>query len=435
MEEYVLEAHKQVIQDFVNENKIAISFRKAGKFTLYRLKAGCACKGHNVLEKSIKGKTLDLLKKPINPKLIGLSGLIGHWKEGKNEDNTVTVHLLGVYLSEYGVARSQELVDYGLELLEANIAKVSPKLINLMSINVHGVYNGEEEERHYAEAKTQYEQFSKYFLTGDYDIHDILDMEVNLANKDCIIIAKEDPQPWEKEETNLIDGLNEKLSTVPGAREVGNEFKYIRHGAQINYPMYMQKNENDKPLVLNVIKADTDIMMFEPNTAPSIITSYDAYSTWYRNHNIILKDVFSEGNDLQVINLLLQNQYGSFVLLKAIDAISVFIDKGDVAIDNTGVMKMAERLNYLTSGQKNAMISFYNQLKSAKGEGDSKKSTTTVKEWKERCKDYKKYVSDNYKKKCSEYGGLQGELVNSAKSFLQLVYMDKKTRDVLQPLF
>lgn len=434
MEEYVLEAHEEKIQNFVNENKIAISFRKAGKFTLYRLKAGCACKGHKVLEKSVKEKTLKLLEQPYDPRLIGLSGLIGHWEEEKGANNAVIVHLLGVYLSKYGAARSQELVDYGLELSEANIVKISDKLFELLSIDNNGEFNGVDKGLHYAEAKARYEKFSKYFLTGDYDIHDILDMEVKWANKDCIIIAKEDPQPWEKEETKLINGLNEKLSEVPSfpTREVAKEFKYIRHGAQINYPMFMQKNENDKPLVLNVIKADTDIMMFEPNTAPSIITDYDAYSTWYKNHNIILKDVFSEGNDLQVLNLLLHKQYGSFVLLKAIDAISVFIIKGDVTIDNTGVMKMAGRLNYLTSGQLNAMISFYNQLKSAKGKGDTDKSTRA---WKERRNDYKKYVSDNYKKKCSEYDASQSELINSAKSFLQLVYMDKKTRDVLQPLF
>lgn len=442
MEEYVLEAHKQVIQDFVNENKIAISFRKAGVYTLYRLSAGCACKGHNVLEKSIKEKTLKNVDNPEGFMLSGLSGLIGHWKEEKGSSNELTVKLLGVYLSEYGKNRIQELVELGLELANANIVKISDQLIYLMSIDANGEYNGEKDPQLIAEAKAQYRKFSKYFLTGDYDIHDILDMEVNGANKDCIIKELKRPPVSVKEETALIAELNAALSSTPAitTREVGDEFKYIRHGAQINYPMYMKKHEDGEPLVLNVIKADTDIMMFESNAKPSIITDYDAYSDWYKKHNIIMKDVFSEGNDLQVINLLLQNQYGFFVLLKAIDVISIFIDKGDVEIDNTGAIKMAERLNYLTSGQKNAISNFYNHLKSAKSEDDRKRSqdagtVNTTKAWLDRCVDYKGFVTINFNKKCSEFDGSQGELVNSAKSLLQLVYIDKKTRDILQPLF
>ncbi|MBE7383759.1 MAG: hypothetical protein F6J95_020375 [Leptolyngbya sp. SIO1E4] len=98
-EEFVAPGHIRAIQKVCEKHGFIATFRDAGRYSITQLEAERACKPHDVLEKSIKDKSI---RQFVDPALqnnvtqmvirLGLRGLIGHW--GQNADQQDT--LLGI---------------------------------------------------------------------------------------------------------------------------------------------------------------------------------------------------------------------------------------------------------------------------------------------------------------------------------------------------
>mgnify|MGYP000852950645 FL=1 len=59
-EGYLLKEDAKSIEAYAGKHSVMVSFRNAGSATLNQLKKGAAAKGHDILDKTIKSKTLGL---------------------------------------------------------------------------------------------------------------------------------------------------------------------------------------------------------------------------------------------------------------------------------------------------------------------------------------------------------------------------------------
>ncbi|NES63847.1 MAG: hypothetical protein F6K24_00335, partial [Okeania sp. SIO2D1] len=126
---YVLYKHAKAIDDICTKYNLIITVRKTGEDSLNRIEEGNPCKGHDILDKTIKKKSLEA--KGIDPTTIcpNYYGYVGQW--GPNE-------LLGV--KALVVRENGE--HYGIEEITLNELEVSENKENI--------------------------------FTGDYDLHDII---------------------------------------------------------------------------------------------------------------------------------------------------------------------------------------------------------------------------------------------------------------------
>lgn len=84
--EFIMLKDKDAITRYCRDHHFAISFRRAGRYTVDKLQRGAAAKGHHILEKSIKEKSID------SPSLFPfipqeLRGLVGYWDSGTGKKN------------------------------------------------------------------------------------------------------------------------------------------------------------------------------------------------------------------------------------------------------------------------------------------------------------------------------------------------------------
>lgn len=423
MHDFVIEEHEQIIQEFVKAKNIAISFRKAGVYTVHRLKAGCACKGHEVLEKSIKEKTKERITIPPSVNIEGLYGLIGHWCETEEPSTgKVSVELKGVYLSEFGVQHIQDLIEIGIHpLLEhRNIVGLSIALVQIMQMDTRYLNTISEMEK----------QWSNYFLTGDYDIHDMLDMKPEGATKNHIIDQKRAAELFTQLNKQLVTVKNENRQPTNGS--LSNEFSYIRHGAQIHYPIYMYEHEKGKSLVLNVIQADYELMMFEPTSQkPILFQSFAEYSDWYMEKAIHMKSTFQYIES--ALNLYFDNQICATIIEDAIKEYSFLIDKGVIKIEEGKLIGC----NRFSVGANDAALFFYRQLKSEarKVEQEQEGITLTMPlKWKDNYELYQRLLNETYKIPYTKVKVANATLVDNARKFLWHLSVDNETREFVKSL-
>lgn len=276
--EFVLAEHVDIIKEFCRKEKCRISFRRAGKDTITRLQKGSPCKGHEILAKSIKDKTLNKLDTPLDKGQAALlRGRIGKW-EGDCEQ------LLGVYISQHAKtalaalkSRGEEPIGFW-ELVEnaddGNTVPLCPELFDFLGT----------------------EGCDPYFLTGDYDIHDLFYCEAGHYL----------PCP-EAKAMELLQRLNDQMMAASREEYGGgtietNEFSFIRHGAQINYCTYMIDHESEKKLAYPVVTADYDVAFFDEKGTVTVCCEYAGgvqagYEKWYKDHYQIIKATFAHDYD------------------------------------------------------------------------------------------------------------------------------------------
>lgn len=331
--EYVTEYHIKAIKEFVDAKGIYISFRKAGKDTIERINQRFACKGHSVLEKSIKEKTLktpglelpDFLSKneeddaavklQKDQDLQLLYGFIGHWEKiGAPLQNHI--RLKGVYLSELGLKALQDGNPFFHGVV---VADTNPNCV-LITRQLMDIIKANKDDLH------------SYFLTGDYDIHDILYAKIPVEHGSRIVSNKKNIESNKSDEDILLEALNialennhSRLLQPDPTGNKDNEMNCIRHGAQINYPIHMAEEEMGNPCVRAVVVGDYDVMMFAPNENPVILDTPQKFMKWYADHDIIPKEVFDASGitNADIINRLVYNKMKCFNLIwSAVDKLA-----------------------------------------------------------------------------------------------------------------
>lgn len=189
------------------EYDAAISVRESGEDTLNALEAGAAAKGHNILEKTIKRRSLQSMyqsPRVVDDMLIGAAksgflGRVGRWSaSGVN----------GIYAHN-------------------NISDDDMKF----DVDINDPINHE-----LVKEWIKRKLITPY--TGDYDLHDIILFKDGRGRV---------PDAGEKDESAIINRINRLVSEVDPARPYENKFmNVVRHGPQVNYVPYMWRYELDK---------------------------------------------------------------------------------------------------------------------------------------------------------------------------------------------
>lgn len=298
IQEFVLEEHVDVIKKFCKDENCRISFRRAGKDTIDRLIKGSPCKGHEILAKSIKDKTLKKLEHPLDERQAALlRGRIGDWGINCRQ-------LKGVYISHYAKTKLAEIRERGevptgfWKLIEevgaGNTVPLCPELFAFLET----------------------EGCDPYFLTGDYDIHDLFYREGGHFTV-CS----------EAKATELLQKLNDQMMEVSRRERAGgtidsNEFSFIRHGAQINYCIYTIERESEKKMVYPVVTADYDVVFFDEKGTVTVCCEnangmQAGYEKWYHDHYQIIKATFNQDCET-ILRMMMRNVEHEYIAAKGI---------------------------------------------------------------------------------------------------------------------
>jgi hypothetical protein len=238
------------------------SFRAAGCDTLSRIDQGNPCKGHTILDKSIKQKDGKwTYKKPDCAELDAYRGLVGY----KDKESKTDV-LAGLWILSEGVP--------------------CKKLINEIREN---------------DIQTAY--------TGDYDMHDLF-YKGNRIVADTVdeyskIIELNNAMARKEKE-----GQEEDYRTIaPKQKPQANEYALIRHGAQTMYFDFLVSEEGKHELDINptsflipfeesVVKIDESIVMFDNKGAAYILNGVAEIHSYYKQNNLSIP-FFYYFNDLR----------------------------------------------------------------------------------------------------------------------------------------
>lgn len=288
IKEFMLEEHADVVKSFCETENCRISFRRAGPDTVTRLKKGSPCKGHAITEKSIKDKTINKMEVRLEPwQAELLRGRIGHWNDDSCRE------LRGVYISQEAKKELSRMLDKGEAItgfwqlvLNAGNDTFVPICQELYDFLAQ-------------------ENCDQYFLTGDYDIHELFYKEAG----HWMICPEEAAE-------EKLQKLNDMLMTVSRPSKMGgttenNEFSFIRHGAQINYCVFTIEHESEKRMVYPVVTADHDVAFFDEK-GQVVVCSEDpagarhSYEAWYKNHYQVIKATFAGDYDA-VLRQMIRN--------------------------------------------------------------------------------------------------------------------------------
>lgn len=243
---FLLEEHAKSIREACKNYNLQVSFRGAGTDTLNCIKKGNPCKGHTILDKSIKEKegnwTYSCLKNGILEKY---KGLVGYSK-------TFPI-LAGIWKLSNG-----KPIKTDLESAE----KVDKTL----------------------------------FFTGDYDMHDLL--------KEGKRVLSNTPEEASTIHNLLVimdkGGLHIKEKEKFEGRWFNSPYAWIRHGAQTSYISYLLSGYNstelkerlnyeiDKlPLQGKVTTIDDNIVMFDQQEKAYLLDSRDKIYQYYKDKNLL----------------------------------------------------------------------------------------------------------------------------------------------------
>ncbi|MCH5257680.1 MAG: hypothetical protein J1D87_10320 [Lachnospiraceae bacterium] len=273
IKEYITPSHLENLNkyfaDMKNNSQLSfpyiVSFRKAGKYSIFMLEAGAAAKPHSVLQKTIKDSTVthgDDINQPLLKLLYGLAAT----REGEKITGLVLASDLEIKKSlPRGNKNLIEFIEDATGITKENLTKLQGMLKdeagNTLSKEEKAKnkeYNEELIFRLMAEKGGIYDarKYAYKYYTGDYDIHDLLSKISQIA-----------PIPSESDEEALaINDLNSIFRT--GKRYEGtvrtvikDRYNPVQHGPQYNYIAHMYNEEKGDKLEESVAKASLPVLM------------------------------------------------------------------------------------------------------------------------------------------------------------------------------
>lgn len=203
---YVLEAHAQGLLAACKKHKICVTIRNTGEYSLQRIREGHPCKGHNILDKSIKQK----------------SGVWTYYHHGLSVPNFKG--LVGSPQSKVGktttASNGNKVKQYELGGLHFYDRKNNKDVVLKVS--------GEKPRK------------PSDFYTGDYDMHDLLYGPKGggrIQGSRMVVDSAEEKkyiQVLNKAVNGSDDTRNGLVSSAPGT-STENPFSVFRHGPQGTY--------------------------------------------------------------------------------------------------------------------------------------------------------------------------------------------------------
>lgn len=200
---FLLKEHAAALAETCRKHGYVVSFREAGAATLERIRRGHPCKGHKILDKSVK---------PISD---------SRWTYAADSDTLAACRGLVGFKAGDGMS-------LGGLWVEENGQPVRRLLHDLTSDDLSNAY------------------------TGDYDMHDLFGFQQSRP----VRILAETP-----DEHSAVDRLNaamlragddarrEKVAAIgSAARLATSEYSLIRHGAQTSFMCYLHSITGSKEL-------------------------------------------------------------------------------------------------------------------------------------------------------------------------------------------
>ncbi|WP_062061684.1 hypothetical protein [Aquimarina longa] len=241
---FLLETHYTNIQDFCTKNNVIVTFRNSGAHTLERIKNGNPCKGHDVMDKSIKEKGTGYTYKIDATQFNTLKGLVG--VKGTVNPAPQPPNLAGLWTLQDGKS-TKTPIDASLDL--------------------------------------------GLGFTGDYDMHDLLKDktrllattpdERSLISNLSFALLKDDPR------TAKTSEFSGRIQDAP--------YSCIRHGAQTSFLSYLLANQAEikkgaegdlLPYENSILNIDTNLCGITPDGA-YIMDSIEKIYTFYANYTIL----------------------------------------------------------------------------------------------------------------------------------------------------
>ncbi len=252
MGNYFVEEDIKVIEEWAKRKNLNVSFREAGADTIKCLKRGAGAKPHAILDKTIKGDSIAVKNffecfggRKVEAENL-LKGLVGHWINNKSVID-------GLYLTEAGQKVWKEKYPQMVSVTEDENV-----FLKLSEQNSYKVLMDYYETLKKAEgAKAEY-YFSRCFFSGDYDMHDLYQVNAPVASmKDVELIVEVQGELLEARKKQLMKMYG--LSKEDFAEESNADYCRIQHGPQCNYIAQMI-NENVRAKNMSQINALVDVV-------------------------------------------------------------------------------------------------------------------------------------------------------------------------------
>lgn len=206
---FLLKEHADAISESAKKHSLIVVFRQTGKDSLDRIRQGNPCKGHALLNKTVKTKNEKntyICDKDVFEKVKGLVG--------------------------YGHGKNNELILDGLYAYENN--KIVQKKIGEVSLN-----NSEE---------------MKKFFTGDYDMEDLFTTYNGITQR--ALAATPEEKSAINYMNNSIDRLGKRKNDEISEEDTTLcEYSVIRHGAQSTHISLLLSESGNKELACIIDKA------------------------------------------------------------------------------------------------------------------------------------------------------------------------------------
>lgn len=350
---YLLEGDKEIIARWANDKNISISFRPAGKDTLKCLARGAGAKPHEILDKTLKlkkvpavnsDKTQEQNDAAINsaknhnaavgeffanfPATVErkdvedlLMGLVGHWTKIKVGEDRYQDKVDGLYLTELGKAT------FNGWTTRAN-AEGMPYLVLENPEQKSALMTYYQRKQKEDDKKALY-RFTRLFFSGDYDIHDMLQVGYPVPTEiDKQLLAELQQELLAGRRTQLKasfglseEDLNEEIVTEKDSRrDSRNDYRRVQHGPQFNYTAQMlnenfqYKDEGKLNILVNsVMDMDTPVLIYDKVTYPQkweVLKDYCAVAGYYEKKGRTLKDTWKSQDA--------RNHYIKWVICEAI---------------------------------------------------------------------------------------------------------------------
>lgn len=249
MTEFISPKHIDALEEGIRSTNTIIGFRAAGAATLARMGAGAAPKPHTILDKSLKAGEFGAVDEGSNDaasKMIeALEGLVPYREGGQIKG----LHLSTKGANFFGTPEMKnfnqnviEIQKNGRKYLACDPTSTGDPFVQWLLSNL--------------ESDPQFE-YAKYFVTGDYDLHDMI-----------LKTAQGAPVPSDSPDegrilTRLSDSVMGRPRRAVQFHFAPDEFSPIQHGPQYNYIAHMMDKEKGAPIVKKVADLDLKVALFD----------------------------------------------------------------------------------------------------------------------------------------------------------------------------
>ncbi|WP_175919776.1 MULTISPECIES: hypothetical protein [Burkholderia] len=267
---FVRPEHLCAISAAARSGAFAVSFRASGELTLKRLASGAPAKGHDILEKTIKPSSLqetygaDAQRRLAQIERADIDGYVGHWADDK---------LLGLYMGPTANERDTPALLHAL--------KSTPSGQSYYPVNHDDLEGSLALLKNTPGPLGTIGCFWKSLpYTGDYDMHDMLNMAGHRAP-----VAS-----GSRDEHRIMKTLNVAIGAIDPVRTASSgSHRLIQHGPQYNYIAHMRVNEPGAMIHKAMAQASFPLAMCDRGTW-SVIETPEELEAFYRQHGVVLKE-------------------------------------------------------------------------------------------------------------------------------------------------